>query len=52
MSNLNANKMLGFEKQYRVILIALILAIVVMGVIVAAIVMSVMLPLLDVSTIG
>jgi twitching motility protein PilJ len=33
MSNLNANKMLGFEKQYRGILIALILAIVVMGVI-------------------
>jgi twitching motility protein PilJ len=33
MSNLNANKMLGFEKQYRVILVALILAIVVMGVI-------------------
>jgi len=33
MSNLNANKMLGFEKQYRIILVFLILAIVVMGVI-------------------
>ncbi len=33
MSNVKANKMLGFEKQYRGILIALILSIVVMGVI-------------------